>query len=177
MELHTPKMPLDFRYVNYYQLGCFSNSFTNQSIVHIDTICVYIYIYRYCFSKFIHVFTPFSSKFVPTISPQKRLGHPTQSDHQAVVHHLMEHVRSRSRRPLQMLAEATAAARSAGHSTDALAALAVRMGGEQMNGGKVRWACFFFWGGGVVIRSNGLIDSFGLKLRHKVLPMQICNFI
>lgn len=47
-----------------------------------------------------------------------------------------------------------------------------------MNGGKVRWAVFFFLGGGVIIRrSNGLIDSFGLKLRHKVLPMQICNYI
>ena len=37
---------------------------------------------------------------------------------------------------------------------------------------------FFFWGGGsVIIRRNGLIDSFGLKLRCEVLPMQICNYI
>jgi len=39
---------------------------------------------------------------------------------EAVVHYLLEHVVTRSRRPLQMLAEATAAARSSGHSTDAL---------------------------------------------------------
>ena len=42
LELHTPKMPLDFRYVNYYQLGCFSNSFLNQSIVQKKILYIYI---------------------------------------------------------------------------------------------------------------------------------------